>query len=354
MKNGVCRFGTRCHYRHDIEQRVAQPAVDDGEVDIQILNMRKEISCRNFGAGGCPYGQRCFYRHVDASGRVVEETGVDALSTVSLLRFVDPHGDGDVSAAGVIPYARGEGDAVWALLQVEDMFDEESGSWKPALAMFGGKVGGEDKDWLHTAAREFMEETGGLVGDLNKGIPQKMANFVVDDEDDAFAYTKYLEYSKFQVLFYPVTDPSDLKRMRDLPGRYAKAFKGEVSADWTRAAVRLESVLLRRDAEAGWAAYDYNTGARHHLPLKVPLLMALKAASFTLEPVSPSPATASPPDMWGGALESLLNMTVSTSPAMKRKPPRASFAQHSALAVLNESAEHGFGALTTSSEVLCA
>lgn len=35
--------------------------------------------------------------------------------------------------------------------------------WRRGLAMFGGKVQQEDADWLETAAREFAEETGGLV-----------------------------------------------------------------------------------------------------------------------------------------------------------------------------------------------
>lgn len=188
------------------------------------------------------------------------------------------------------------------------MLEEEKNVWKPALALFGGKVGAFDKDWLHTAAREFMEETGELVGDLDSGIPEKMAKFQVEDEDEAFRYTKYLEYSKYQVLYYPVEE-CDRDSIRSLPDRYTETFKGEISSDWTRAATRLEPVILRKDEELGWAVYDIRTQQRHELPSKVPLLMALKAAEFQQMPTSADPRSAtSLDDILGDELDELLNI----------------------------------------------
>jgi hypothetical protein len=125
-QTGSCHFGARCHYRHDLadapvpaSELVAMKG-DDDEIDNKILGIRKEIPCRNFLVEGhCVFGPRCFYKHCDAEGNVVEETGLDSKSAVSMLCFPNPHGDGDVSAAGVIPYipASRDGD-IWAVLQV--------------------------------------------------------------------------------------------------------------------------------------------------------------------------------------------------------------------------------------------
>ena len=89
-----------------------------------------------------------------------------------------------IASAGVIPYyiaagshlgasthsRRGgdEGDTppttvviIHALLQVEDNKDKVSGVWEPSLAVLGGKLEpSEDRHWLHTALREFVEEGG--------------------------------------------------------------------------------------------------------------------------------------------------------------------------------------------------
>ena len=131
-----------------------------------------------------------------------------SLTSLNRLRFQNPYGEGDICAAGIIPFSYAavpeqyvaEG-AVWALLQVcgagplvcpvrwrsfrrrlsvygspycdpvcsvmitqvEDVRIEGTKKWKPGLALFGGKVQEEDADWLETTAREFAEETGGLV-----------------------------------------------------------------------------------------------------------------------------------------------------------------------------------------------
>jgi 8-oxo-dGTP pyrophosphatase MutT (NUDIX family) len=53
--------------------------------------------------------------------------------------------------------------------QIEDIRVEGTKKWRRGLAMFGGKVQQEDADWLETAAREFAEETGGLVCDQHSG-----------------------------------------------------------------------------------------------------------------------------------------------------------------------------------------
>lgn len=406
-QNGVCQFGTRCHYKHDGVLPGASPSgavsmaavssasrtgslsgasmpsagsteQDDNAIDKQILDIRKEIPCRNFLAGCCTFGTRCFYKHCDSTGKVVEETGVDCLNAMSLLRFSDPYGDGDICAAGVIPYARPdnkekaairaeEEEEVWALFQVEDMLNEETGKWSAALAMFGGKVGPSDTDWLHTAAREFTEETGGLVGDVEHGIPRKMALFVADDEDDAFRYTKYLEYSKFQCLYFPVSDPEDMELMRALPEKYTETFKGEVSKDWTRAATRLEPVLLVRDEEAGWKVCDIQTRQPHTLPLKVPLAMALKAAEFPWPPpngMGANKASSSDTqleDLLGG-LDSLLNISIKPATVPRKKsigsaPSGTSKKRQSitlsALKALDESPHEAAYLLRSSGEIAC-
>jgi 8-oxo-dGTP pyrophosphatase MutT (NUDIX family) len=238
------------------------------------------------------------------------------------------------------------------------MLDEENNVWKPALGLFGGKVGPYDKDWLHTAAREFMEETGELVGDLDSGIPAKMSRFQVEDEDEAFRYTKYLEYSKYQVLYYPVEE-ADREHIRSLPRRYTQTFKGEISADWTRAATRLEPVILRKDSELGWAVYDIQTMQRHELPSKVPLLMALKAAEFPPMPAPLEPQhLPSLADILGDELDQLLNIRCDTGVKKSKPSKRKSRASkpNSSLRPLSESKSENMFALLaghSSNEVMC-
>ena len=443
--NGVCHFGSRCHYKHDsvvssstpvrsnsvtlaaLSNTNSTPALplDNAEVDKQILGMRSQIPCRNFAQGCCTFGNRCFYKHCDSTGKVVEETGIDSLSAMSLLRFPNPYGDGDICAAGVIPYARAgvsntntdsssdsdsdafvtvtkkskggskskkarkarasassspsvaadnndDNEEVWALFQVEDMLNEETGKWSAALAMFGGKVGAKDEDWLHTAAREFAEETGFLVGDLNSGIPSKMAQFTAEDEDTAFSYTKYLEFSKFQCLYYPVTDAADLRLMQELPQRYADEFKGEVSKDWTRAATRLEPVLLLRSKSnpaTGWKVCDINTREPHTLPIKVPLAMALRAAEFPWQPegatTSSSPSVTTQLDDLLGGLDSLLNISIPTTTTVASAPSAASHRRRRSSIVANlgftlnaldespHEAAYATSMVRSSNEILC-
>eukprot|EP00122_Pirum_gemmata_P013348 Pgem_evm1s12430 len=100
----------------------------------------QNIPCRNFsyGKGVCPYDENCHFGHFLEDGTRVKTTPAE--ETVYML-FPNPHGDGDICAAGVIPYIRKPNkNKVWVLLQIEDVFDDDSQTWEPALAMFGGKV----------------------------------------------------------------------------------------------------------------------------------------------------------------------------------------------------------------------
>lgn len=46
-----------------------------------------------------------------------------------------------------------------------------------------------------------------------------------------------------------VTDAAQAAALRALPGQYNTAFSGAITEDWSRAAVRLEPVLLRPHAD---------------------------------------------------------------------------------------------------------
>jgi len=188
--------------------------------------------------------------------------------------FCAPYDDGvDLCSAGCIPIIA-DGDEIWALLQVEDM-QVKPGEWKPALAMFGGKVDAADKDWRMTAARELGEETGGLVDGTD--VMESMREYTgptVEAELRA-EFSVYVPESKYQVMFWMV--PSELhKTMLELPATYEDAFHGTI-VKWTRAARRLQWVRLTRDH--GTWAIEQNQSTQ--LPLKVELQGALKRARFT-------------------------------------------------------------------------
>eukprot|EP01134_Creolimax_fragrantissima_P002357 CFRG2357T1 len=340
----VCQFGKHCHYMHayrdgtlESDHDTIAGATKEGELrrrhslasksNVQRKEMLSQmtpintskIDCKffNFGRGKCTFGKRCFYRHGNLDGTVHEETSG---SSVELsLRFNNPYGYGDICAAGIIPYTRfgpsllpdnvgatgapgtgptlgydgkgcadlaQSGEAVWALLQVEDMFVPETNEWVPSLAMFGGKVALHDSDWRFTAAREFQEEVGKILGDTDKGIPHKICTFSRCDPVCASGYTTYLEDSKYQMLAYPIED-CDIQSWVDLPKHYWEKFKGKVAKDWSRAATRIEPVVLER-VNNRWHVRNIWTGEPHELPLKVIQKAALKEVLF---PFNDSEAT---------------------------------------------------------------
>ncbi len=304
---GKCQFGSHCHYRHDGEVR---QEFSDEVVIQKILDIRKDIVCQKFQQDGyCEFGIQCYFKHCDADSKVIEETGVNSFSHMSLMRFQNPYGDGDICAAGVIPYMAAEeyGDgALWALFQVEDTFDNKNREWHPSLSMFGGKVSRLDADWLCTAAREFSEETGGLVGNMTEGIPARMMQFQVD-EKLASDYTKFIEEAKFQCLYYPISK-DDVSRMLELPARYTETFKGTVSQDWSRSATSLELVLLKRNGDKGWDVYDSKNGNPYSLPIKPPLNFALSIGEFPIRSLEAEEADVQDITDLFGTLESALNM----------------------------------------------
>ncbi|KNC73906.1 hypothetical protein SARC_13533 [Sphaeroforma arctica JP610] len=116
---------------------------------------------------------------------------------------------------------------LFPLYQVEDMFKPQENAWVPSLAMFGGKVALNDEDWRHTAAREFQEEVGYILGDKESGVPKKMSEFSRTEVDVAKAYTSYLAISKYQLLEYPI-EPEDIDAFLQLPKEYWNKYKGEV------------------------------------------------------------------------------------------------------------------------------
>jgi len=175
-------------------------------------------------------------------------------------KFANPYGSGDVCAAGLIPYVVRSDGTTWGLFQIEDMKKPEG--WVPAVAMFGGKVSTGDRDWRATAAREFAEETGGLLDEYD--ICDRIANSTGQS-----ALSVYVPESKYQVMFYPVpTEYHDV--VEGLPDKYHQTFKGNI-VKWSRAATRLLCIQLLYDPERGWTA-DQHGG---ELPNKVELNGAL-------------------------------------------------------------------------------
>eukprot|EP00121_Abeoforma_whisleri_P015551 Awhi_evm1s14319 len=240
----------------------------------------KQIPCRNFdfGKGSCPFGSRCHFGHFLEDGTDVEPPSTIPVSPSTYMLFQNPYGEGDICAAGVIPYIRKKNKSkVWALLQVEDMFMEETQTWEPAIAMFGGKVSPGDKSWIGTAAREFSEETGELLGQVDTDIPAKMQVFKVGEKREAKRYCSYVAGSKYQVLYYPI-EKADYQRVLDCPGKYTSQFKGKVDeANWSRSAMRVIGVNLYISKDGGWAV-KYNSKVPPRC--KVTLESALKLASF--------------------------------------------------------------------------
>ena len=152
------------------------------------------------------------------------------------------------------------------LFRIEDM--KLGRQWVPAVAMFGGKVNSADRDWRETAAREFVEETGGLL-DQSK-ITNHIATFHGTMEQSV-----YVPESKYQVMFYPVSpDQHDL--ISNLPAQYWEAFNGQI-VKWSRAATRLICIQLICHPERGWQiAETIDQQGNGVIPIKVELNGALK------------------------------------------------------------------------------
>lgn len=138
--------------------------------------------------------------------------------------------------------------------------------------MFGGKVAEYDYDWRATAAREFREEVGGLAEVLADEIGLTVRIYfgswgelqyshttghVTKQEPEKF-HSVYVLQCKYRCMLLRVTDAVHVAALRALPEQYDAAFRGAITEDWSRAAVRLEPVLLRPHA-------DGKTGLRVYL-----------------------------------------------------------------------------------------
>lgn len=169
--------------------------------------------------------------------------------------FANPHGKGDVAAAGLLPFLSvGDGDAATyrVLLAEEDMSAQDFRSgpgaqWMPALALFGGKVDRADTHWLGTVARELNEETGGLLSthaleDVESFDPRLGAW-----SDRAARMSTYVPTAKYQAAFYPVPE-AHAQEWLTLPARYAKRFGGELpDGARERSATRLHWVEMAKN-----------------------------------------------------------------------------------------------------------
>lgn len=215
--------------------------------DSTVNNAKRPCKNFNFGKGQCPFGIHCHFLHIKEDGTPVEEE-YDPLQHIQVdetmaMMFTNPYGQGDICAAAVIPYIR-VNDKVWAMILIEDKFDRSCHEWKPALSMFSGKVSHKDPNWLTTAARKFSSQLNGRFGSVNEAyfvdhynetedindehnncnekedikkntkdgsmenIPSKMAGFGQYDESvqrQANLYSAYLNQSKLQVLYYPLS-----------------------------------------------------------------------------------------------------------------------------------------------------
>eukprot|EP00928_Gymnodinium_smaydae_P023114 TRINITY_DN19199_c0_g1_i1.p1 TRINITY_DN19199_c0_g1~~TRINITY_DN19199_c0_g1_i1.p1 ORF type:complete len:226 (-),score=29.45 TRINITY_DN19199_c0_g1_i1:355-1032(-) len=130
-------------------------------------------------------------------------------------RFQNPYGEGDICAAGILPYFFDEQHNVSVVLQIEEKAGERS------LAAFGGKVEKSDSHWCETAFREFQEETGELLH-MDTVALLKNARFESDVSE-----TKYIAKAKFQMLFVQLAR-DHVEHMRDLIAAYALAYGGRV------------------------------------------------------------------------------------------------------------------------------
>lgn len=215
--------------------------------DSTVNNARKPCKNFNFGNGLCPFGIHCHFLHVNEDGTPVEDD-YDPLQNIQVddnvaMMFKNPYGQGDICASAVIPYFKLNG-RVWAMILVEDKYDRSSGEWKPALSMFGGKVSHRDRNWLATAGRKFASLVGYKYGSVNESfftrnysyqdlaaeqssaaagndqldnIPSEIAGFGDNNEyvrKNAKYYTSYLNQSKLQVLYFPLS-PEKVSNMFD-------------------------------------------------------------------------------------------------------------------------------------------
>ena len=162
-------------------------------------------------------------------------------------RFVDPYGQGDICAAGLVPFFE-EGDELHLFLQLE--YKDSDGH---KHAAFGGKVEAEDSHWTETIVREFGEETGGL-------LPKEALRDITLFCDNACVHDScYVSQSKYQMLFYPIKSVST---WRELIPAYAHKYQGA-----TEQGRRGQEFLILKASELATS-----------IPVSAPLKVELQAA----------------------------------------------------------------------------
>jgi len=153
-------------------------------------------------------------------------------------RFYDPYGEGDICAAGLLPFFEREGES-HLLLQVENKND------KRVVAAFGGKVEQSDAHWCDTVAREFLEETGGLLPEEALQAVRACRSTGTDED------TTYVAAAKFQMLFYPIPE-GHVVLFEELIAAYHHKFQGKVVPG--RRGERFIVSPLRQMLKAGYAS----------------------------------------------------------------------------------------------------
>ena len=133
-------------------------------------------------------------------------------------RFINPYGQGDVSAAGVIPYFL-EAGQMTLVLQKEQTGNDR----KAVLSAFGGKVEKDDAHWTNTALREFEEETGGAAAN----VQQRIAIYSIDAPA---AQSIYVATCKYQMMFYTI-HKTEIPEWKQLPGNYKNQFAESTEPD---------------------------------------------------------------------------------------------------------------------------
>ena len=126
---------------------------------------------------------------------------------------MNPYGEGDICAAGLIPFFQEAGE-LYLFLQLE----YKDGKEGHKHAAFGGKVEAADHHWTETILREFGEETGGL-------LPDKAVLDIADfcHRDGGVGDTCYIAQCKYQMLFYPIRS---VATWRELIPAYAHKYQG--------------------------------------------------------------------------------------------------------------------------------
>jgi len=133
-------------------------------------------------------------------------------------RFINPYGQGDVSAAGVIPYFIEAGQMTLVLQK-----EQKLNNGKAVLSAFGGKVEKDDTHWTNTALREFEEETGGAAAD----VQLRLAIYSVDAPA---AQSIYVAPCKYQMMFYTI-QKTEIPKWKQLPRNYKNQFAESIEPD---------------------------------------------------------------------------------------------------------------------------